>query len=126
MILKMALLGSNKCFINCLETSWWDSKWGCTDSGLKGKNCSYYNGGIVGTSDLKYKAFMCNRYYIQFNPLNPELNPICSLLALLAHHFLHISRIMVKSLTLRLLISYIYGAHILDVSRSHTTAHHSR
>ena len=34
-----------------------------------------------------------------FNPLNPELNPICDLLALLAHHFLHVSRIIVKSLT---------------------------
>jgi hypothetical protein len=44
-----------------------------------------------------------------FNPLNAELNPICHLLALLeAHHFLHISRIRVKSLTLRLLMSYIY------------------
>ena len=40
----------------------------------------------------------------------------------------------VKSLTLRLLMSYIYiyiyiyiyGAPILDVSRSHTTTHHSR
>ena len=42
------------------------------------------------------------------NPLNPELNPICYLLALLAHHFLHVSRIKVKSLTLRLLMSYIY------------------
>ena len=42
------------------------------------------------------------------NPLNPELNPICYLLALLAHHFLHISRIRVKSLTIRLLMSYIY------------------
>ena len=31
------------------------------------------------------------------NPLNPELNPICYLLALLAHHFLHVSRIRVKS-----------------------------
>jgi len=61
-----------------------------------------------------------------FNPLNPELNPICYLLALLAHHFLDVSRIRVKSLTLRLLMSYIYGAHILDVSRSHTTTHHSR
>jgi len=29
-------------------------------------------------------------------------------------------------LTLRLLISYIYGAPTLDVSRSHTTTHHSR
>ena len=61
-----------------------------------------------------------------FNPLNAELNPICYLLALLAHHFLHVSRIRVKSLTLRLLMSYTYGAHILDVSRSHTTTHHIR
>jgi len=61
-----------------------------------------------------------------FNPLNPELNLICYLLALLAHHFLHVSRIRVKSLTIRLLMSYIYGAPILDVSRSHTTTHHSR
>jgi len=44
-----------------------------------------------------------------FNPLNPKLNPICYLLALLgAHHFLHVSRIRVKSLTFRLLMSYIY------------------
>jgi len=61
------------------------------------------------------------------NPLNPELNPICYLLALLgAHHFLHVSRIRIKLLTLRRLVSYIYGAPILDVSRSHTTTHHSR
>ena len=45
---------------------------------------------------------------VPFNPLNPELNPICYLLALLAHHFLHVSRIRVKSLTLRLLMLYIY------------------
>jgi hypothetical protein len=61
------------------------------------------------------------------NPLNPELNPICYLLALLgAHHFLHLSKIRVKLLTFRLLMSYIYGAPILDVSRSHTTTQHSR
>jgi len=30
------------------------------------------------------------------------------------------------TLTLRLLMSHIYGAPILDVSRSHTTTHHSR
>ena len=36
------------------------------------------------------------------NPLKPELNSICYLLALLgAHHFLHVSRIRVKLLTLR-------------------------
>jgi len=63
----------------------------------------------------------------QFNHLNPELNPICYLLALLgAHNFLHVSRIRVKLLTFRLLMSYIYGAPILDVSRSHTTTQHSR
>ena len=47
------------------------------------------------------------------NPLKPELNPICYMLALLgAHHFLHVSRIRVKLLTFRLLMSYIY-----DISR---------
>ena len=39
---------------------------------------------------------------LSFNPLKPELNPICYLLALIgAHHFLHVSRIRVKLLTLR-------------------------
>jgi hypothetical protein len=65
----------------------------------------------------------------EFNPLNAELNSICHLLALLGVHSLHVNRIRVKSLTLRLLMSYIYiymyGAPILDVSRSHTTTHHS-
>ena len=62
-----------------------------------------------------------------FNPLNPELNPICYLLALLgAHHFLHVSRIRIKLLTFRLLMSYIYIAPIPDVSRLHTTTQHSR
>ena len=43
------------------------------------------------------------------NPLKSELNSICYLLALLgAHHFLHVSRIRVKLLTFRLLMSYIY------------------
>jgi hypothetical protein len=60
------------------------------------------------------------------NALSPELNPICYFLALLAHDFLRVSRIRVKSLTLRLLMSYIYGAPILEVSRSHTTTQHSR
>jgi len=31
------------------------------------------------------------------NPLNAELNPICHLLALLAHHILHVSRIRVNA-----------------------------
>jgi hypothetical protein len=34
------------------------------------------------------------KYYI--NPLNSELNPICHLLALGAHHILHVGSIRVK------------------------------
>ena len=34
--------------------------------------------------------------------------------------------VQVSHLTLRRLMSYIYGAPILDVSRSHTTTQHSR
>ena len=46
---------------------------------------------------------------LTFNPLIPELNPICYLLALLgAYHFLRVSRIRVKLLTYRRLMSYIY------------------
>ena len=54
---------------------------------------------------LKHFCFAIKRKVkmetIIINPLSPELNPICYLLALLAHHFLHVSRIRVKSLTLR-------------------------
>jgi len=56
-----------------------------------------------------------------FNPLNPKLNPIRYLLALLgAHHFLHVSRIRVKSLTLRLPMSYIYMEHPFLMFLDHT------
>ena len=42
------------------------------------------------------------RWSLCVNPFKPELNPLCYLLALLgAHHFLHVSRIRVKLLTLR-------------------------
>ena len=55
------------------------------------------------------------------NPLNAELNPICYLLALLgAHHFFHVSRIRVKLLTLRLLMSYIYMKHLFLMFLNHT------
>jgi len=51
----------------------------------------------------------CRDFYslvFLINPLKPELSPICCLLALLgAHNFLHFSRIRVKLLTFRLLMS---------------------
>jgi hypothetical protein len=81
---------------------------------------------LFGTARIKREYWISKviKYYA-INPLNAELNPICYLLALLgAHHFLHVSMISVKSLTLRLLMSYIYGAPILDVSRSYTTTQH--
>ena len=54
------------------------------------------------------------------NPLNPELNPICYLLAFLDHLFLHVSRIRVKSLTLRLLMSYVYMERLFLMFLDHT------
>jgi len=92
------------------------------------------NNAALSQIQIKYNASyreLISTLFININPLNAELNPICCLLALLgAHHFLHVSRIRVKSLNLRLLMSYIYiyiyGAPIFYVSRSHTTTHHSR
>ena len=91
-----------------------------------------YTAEVAVCSQIRIKHSMQSEHHVEFfnvNHLNPELNPICYLLALLgAHHFLHVCRIRVKLLTFRLLMSYIYiyGAPILDVSRSHTTMQHSR
>ena len=60
------------------------------------------------TDSLLTSSRVHPKYFRSINPLNAELNPICYLLALLAHNFLHVSRIRVKSLTIRLLMSYIY------------------
>ena len=71
-------------------------------------NC--HNSAFVISKVIKqiYNKFLGVGVYLEilgefnFNALNAELNPICYLLALLgAHHFLHVSRIRVKSLTLR-------------------------
>jgi len=79
-----------------------------------------------------FKCFFCTVHcnittkykrttYTFVNPLNAELNPICHLLALLGvHHFLHGSRIRVKSLTLRLLMSYIYMEYLFLMFLDHT------
>ena len=92
--------------------------------------CKTVSAGLRAYKCLKYvEPVRQELYHIDnsLNPLKPELNPICYLLALLgAHHFLHVSRIRVKSLTFGRLMSYIYGAPVLDVSRSHTTTQHSR
>ena len=90
---------------------------------------------LMGVQDFLVPSFSYKfgtDHSLLINPLKPELNPICYLLALLgAHHFLHVSRIRVKLLTFKAtnviyIYIYIYGAPILDVSRSHTTTQHSR
>jgi len=102
--------------------------WSMSHDGYKAKTCSM----IIRRRGFTINAKFCFSVslltiQIMFNPLNPEWNPICSLLALLgAQHFFHVSRIRFQLLTFRLLMSYIYGAPILDVSRSHTTTQHSR
>ena len=62
-----------------------------------------YGAEVAVCSEINTKHIKCgqNVQFLNVNPLKPELNPICYLLALLAHHFLHVSRIRVKSLTLR-------------------------
>ena len=55
-------------------------------------------GDVAGTKSFVEICTIVTSNY-GFNPLKPELNPICYLLALLGvHHFLHVSRIRVKSI----------------------------
>ena len=70
---------------------------------------------LVNWCNLKFETFKT-----LINPLKRELNPICYLLALLAHHFLHVSRVRVKSLTFRRLMSYIYMEHPFLMFLDHT------
>jgi len=89
------------------------------------KNLHEHSVSLVAHSDIFLSEMRFEFLCCSVNPLNPELNPIYLLALLGAHHFLHV-RIRVKLLTFRLLMSYIHGAPILDVSRSHTTTQHSR
>jgi len=75
------------------------------------------NVGCVGRVEVGKKRSL----FYRFNPLKPKLNTICYLLALLgAHHFLHVSRIRVKLLTLRHLMSYIHMEHPFLMFLDHT------
>jgi len=57
---------------------------------------------VLLTSIVIYPYNINQQALFSINLLKPELNSICYLLALLgAHHFLHVSRIRVKLLTLR-------------------------
>jgi hypothetical protein len=102
------------------------SQYNLLSSRARSLNCSKTMKGI------KEKMRRCHRIWANlilstnstkphvFNPLSPELNPICYLRALLDHDFLHISRIRVKSLPIRLLMSYIYIEHLFLMFLDHT------
>ena len=82
---------------------------------------------VFGQKHAEEKYFKYNGLFdkskanLYINPLKPELNPICYLLALLgAHHFLHVSGIRVKLLIFRLLMSYIYMEHPFLMFLDHT------
>ena len=80
---------------------------------------NHHNNSITPQNSSSFRRLML--LHIIINPLSPELNPICYLLALLwAHYFLHVSRIRVKSLTFRRLMSYIYMQHPFLMSLDHT------
>jgi len=75
----------------------------------------------VFDKQISYFLLQSGVLYGFFNPLSPELNPICYLLVLLgAHHFLHVSRIRVRLLTFRLLMSYICMEHPFLMFLDHT------
>jgi hypothetical protein len=51
---------------------------------------------------------------VVFNPLNAELNPICHLLALLrAHRILHVGRIRVKAVNMRIIFLPLKSTNVV-------------
>jgi len=76
-------------------------KW-CKETGLPNRDESFPQLPSKPVSIVRKTAvFTFIAFISELNPLKPELNPICYLQALLgAHHFLHVSRIRVKSLIL--------------------------
>jgi len=80
------------------KSSLWPARDFCAHGGWGGWSRQYRTLSNGTTENISFKCVQLGPFCI--NPLNPELNPICYLLALLgAHHFLHVSRIRVKSLT---------------------------
>ena len=78
---------------------------------------------IVTNVQTKFKYFyklLCrlleNRFYWKLVTIFRD--GMCSVI--------DVHMLLIVCLTIRLLMSYIYGAPILDVSRSHTTTQHSR
>jgi len=64
---------------------------------MKERFCVTYTSLYNFVHYMSSKKYSWTQFWLQFNPLNAELNPICHLLALLgAHHIFHVSRLRVK------------------------------
>ena len=82
---------------------------------------------LVSCQDPGHK-FGCDTVHAQFFRQNLLACPITNshFLSNVVNGLTSVLTDELLNLTLRLLMSYIYGAPILDVSRSHTTTQHSR
>ena len=89
------------------------------EENLNYRNC---NNIIEQVTDFKYLGYRISEYK---SDLENKLQTFNKINGAIRRHF---GKQMNKEtkLTLGLLMSYIYGAPILDVSRSHKTTHHSR
>jgi len=88
----ICLFESSTCFKQLYDTIRYDMMW--CDIGYDIFNCNW-----VATRWQQYSTHLHAHLQedICINPLKAELNPICYLLALLVHHFLHVSRIRVNT-----------------------------
>ena len=144
---RYVVRATKKAPLSAIETGT-RSPLGCVGSG-RDERCNNWGGRGQGTAKLAVKCIfqfkityhlsastilfssqitgnsINNFEYFTLTLLNPELNPIFYLLALLgAHHFLHVSRIRVKLLTFRLLMSYMEHPFLmfLDHTQRRSTA----
>jgi len=85
--------------------------------------CVYFCCDVLYT--IKFTAFQLTVEMLVIWTINKTVNTLTSIVTLLLNITLD-RHCIPRTLTLRRLMSYIYGAPILDVSRSHTTTQHSR
>ena len=76
---------------------------------------------IQDTSSIKWLIWRLDGWGFIINPLNAKLNPVCYLLALLAHHFLHVSRIRVNT---RIGIGPVTTASRMSLNPTHRKCWH--
>jgi len=89
-----------------------------------------FHRGFTQTYDVQYMVLTDVSHILVSTPNFTSVCKVCTI-KLQSYYKIFHSKMFIKNshsstLTLRRLMSYIYGAPILDVSRSHTTTQHSR